>query len=257
LASGSTPAQRILAAEAIFWIPLEKRKKDWRRLLEHLQSDEAEDVRDAARDARLRARKLSWANEFLSHLTASFPKKEPNPAVLSRWKFASAIAHVGDDQTAQQLRHHLRSVLLPACYQRFLIRTTESLEKNWQKCRSKWPEPMFAGDVSISSGEGELIVEGEVWQVQYVVWRNSDVSNPTSLVFGGVAVLPNPTKKTDLMGKALRLNLSDGKQAEIFINRIQNQRRLEFGGQEIPEKAQQPGYSISEPLVAENKGLQS
>lgn len=242
LASANSPDYRILAAEAIYWIPNRKRRGDWRTTLEHLRSDEAEDVRDAARDARERARKLNWADQYLTFLTADFSKSESNAAVLQRWKYGYAIAKVGDDQTAQSLRHHLATVNLPANYQRFLIKTIEALEKNWQKCRGKWPQPMFSGNVSISSGEGTVLVDNDKLPVQYVVWNNTGVSDRNSLVFGGIAVLPERITRTDLIGRSLKFIRQGVPNAEIFVNQIHNQIRIEFGGQEIAKGDQPPGY---------------
>ena len=101
---------------------------------------------------------------------------------------------------------------------------------------------MFGGDVSISSGQGTLVVDGDKLPVQYVVWNNIGVSDRKSFVFGGVAVLPERTKRNDLTGRSLELIRQGAPNAEIFVYQIHNQIRLEFGGQELTKSDQPPGY---------------
>jgi hypothetical protein len=179
----------------------------------------------------------SGVSRYLGRLIAPVKTKDSNREVTTRWKYSAAIIHVGDDQTAKSLRQHLQTATLPANYQRFLIQTTEALEKNWEKCRRKWPEPMFPAQATIATGEGKLQIKGLEMPIKYVVWRTPGIDDSSKLSWGGMAVLSEPTSHTDLLGKDLQLTFSDDRKAQVWVHHIENQYRLSFVGGDEPRHA--------------------
>lgn len=233
LAKSASPGSRKLATEAVYWVPVDLRNRtDWRKLVLKLREDPAKEVRDALWKSEQSARKIEWAQKYQEALLAVATGS--NTEVLKAWKFASAIAHVGDDETTAALGNFLKSKNLPANFQRFLIRTIHALEKNWDKCRKKWPEPFALGSATTKTGTGTVTIDGIDLPVDYLVWERPDVLQPTILSWGGTVKTPGQIKP-DLMGRQLLFTDAGGISWEIWVHSINFPSNFSFvGGDRVP-----------------------
>jgi len=218
LAQSPSPDGRKLAAEALYWIPAQQRNTSyWKNLTQGLLEDVAEDVRNALSTSKQRNWKITWARKYEEELTGSVPHS--NKDVLKRWKYAEAISHVGDDESVTRLSVFLKTNNMPANSQRFLIRTIERLQKNWEKCRQKWPEPFAPGSATTKIGIGRLTINGEDFSINYLVWQRPDIMQPEVLSWGGMAS-STENLKISLEGEKLIFTDAEGRKWDIWATSV-------------------------------------
>jgi len=228
LATSESPDNRKLAAEALFWIPAEElRRTRWKKITEALRQDVAEDVRDSLKISYQRARKITWARKYEEELTTAVLRS--NKEILKLWKYAEAISHVGDDESVKRLSDFLQQKHAPASAQRFLIRAIERLQKNWEKCRQKWPQPFAPGSATTRVGRGKLTLNGVDISITYLVWQKLDVLQSDVLYWGGKA---HSTEflKLALEGEKLVFTDADGEKWDIWVNSISPPHGFAFVG---------------------------
>jgi len=228
LAFSESPDNRKLATEAIYWIPIQLRSKArWKQITQRLREDAAEDVRDSLWISEQRSRKITYAQKYQEELTGSVLRS--NCEILRLWKYAEAISHVGDDETAAKLSTFLRSNNLPANFQRFLIRAIEKLQKNWEKSRQKWPEPFAPGSAATKTGEGRLIIDHEIYPIRYLIWYRIDILQPTILLWGGTGVATTLPKRL-LRDQKFMLTDSEGLDWDVWIDSYSPPSHFSFVG---------------------------
>jgi hypothetical protein len=129
------------SAEAWSWIAGGKHPStDTMQLYRRLEADPEPSVRAAAAQAFTDWRERSWAQEYCELVTsiAEDHSRQSSDAILHLWRYGHALAHVGDDLSAEAIERALRNPdLLPhARYWLTLVR--DGIDERWKKVSKTW-----------------------------------------------------------------------------------------------------------------------
>jgi len=184
-ADSSDVLLRKRAAEAIPWIPMFALSASEVSEV-GLACDNERSVRDIAVESFAHRWERHWAGEYLELVT-----KATQPAdaeMFAAYRYGRALTVLGDDDTVQQLKLHLRDSSLPANIRHWIQGLIKKIDKQWNKVSREWPEPWFNLSGVVEEVDGELILDnGRALDCSFSLWRMSRTS-PSKLGKWGAVI---------------------------------------------------------------------
>jgi len=196
------------AAEACAWLPDDTNyAAAFEALHGQLVADAERIVRQAAVDSRVDRRERLWAKEYLSRILAGPP--ETNVAILALWAYGQALVQLGDDDCLRMLRAELGRHRHAPHVQHWYERMVKGMAERGQKVTQKWPEPWFAWEGAMETGEGTLgVTESRTLAVHYSLWHQPPEVPGQPGAWGGAVW---PADVWDALQDRLALTLDDGR----------------------------------------------
>jgi hypothetical protein len=147
------------AAEALNWLPpTEEYAPIAHRLLSTLLAYDAEPlVRHALRYEQDEQQRRRWASDYL-HLVRKVYGKS-NKQRLLVWRYAHALAQIGNDTTITELQKDLDTQKLAPYERQWLSWMLKHLQEQWKKTVEKWPKAWFAWDGEFIYERGSISVD--------------------------------------------------------------------------------------------------
>lgn len=150
------------AAEAYRWM----RRGDAMDSMLALDWDPEPQVREAFRRAANERREAEWAENYTQQVISA----DATTDVVRLWRYGSALARFGDDQTIERLRLRARG-LIPPNVRFWLDRIRKTVQTRWDEVVRKWPDPWFTRrgryevvDAVIVWGDGsEAVARTHLW----------------------------------------------------------------------------------------------
>ncbi len=207
------------AAEASAWLESEPNSRStFDELSSILARDPEPSVRTIMKRAYEERRKRLWAREYLQYVLDA----NDNDAVLSSWRYGSALTHVGDDTTIDALETVLSDdkARHPLHVKYWLSSLLKDLKENWEKVTRKWTEHWSHWEGDIKHGTGIIrLPNGDALLTTYTLWQllppGKSLGPEQKLSWGGTAVVEGMFHFVG--GMDYMLEVEDKQGAKIFI----------------------------------------
>jgi hypothetical protein len=168
------------AAEALNWLPaIEEYGPIAHRLLTTLLAYDAEPfVRHAVRYEQDGQQRRRWASDYLHLVRKAYGKS--NKQRLLVWRYAHALAQIGNDTTITELQRDLDTKKLAPYERQWLSWILKHLQDQWKKTVEKWPKAWFAWDGEFIYERGSISVsEQGVLPGTFYLYPHEATGHPT------------------------------------------------------------------------------
>lgn len=174
---------RLRAAEAIAWIPTEQ-EQNFSMLYARLAVDIERIVRDQAEKSMQDRKSRQWLQEYLEILRKV--ETGTNADILAGWCYGEALASVGDDDCAWELRVGLAKRRFLPNHAFWLKGLERRINENWSKITRKWPDPMSSWQEYVEKGQGYIELEPDHRkEMTYTVWYKPRTTLDEKRSWGG------------------------------------------------------------------------
>jgi hypothetical protein len=213
-ASSSAALDRVHAAEMLTYF----RSGDALTTEPRLLKDPSKTVRKTAQKARASSHKISLAELYLDRILSA--EDPTNAETLLLAKYVQAIAEVGDDADLKRISDDLAQRPMPSRFRHLKAWLYKELEKEWEKRKRDWPEPLSQIQGNYVTGQGTVTIREQAVAATYELWLAAREQATDPFEWGGDAYILQSEMVEGLMGTEQWLTLEGGNRARVSIDEI-------------------------------------
>ena len=168
------------ASEALNWLmPTAEYGLIAHHLLTTLLAYDAEPlVRHAVRYEQDEQQRRRWASDYLHLVRKAYGKS--NKQRLLAWRYAQALAQIGNDTTITELQKDLDTKKLAPYERQWLSWMLKHLQDQWKKTIEKWPKAWFAWDGEFIYERGSISIDKQVvFHGTFYLYPYEAIGHPT------------------------------------------------------------------------------
>lgn len=229
--------QRLRAAEALAWISAQEAgAENLKEARSQIAVDIHKRVRQTYKEEQDLYRQRDWANQYIEKLRGVLHPS--NKEMLEVWRYGWALSRIADDEAIERLRKMLGDRRRAPNVRHFIRLIVKAAETHWKETQRKWPEPILALKGRVEAGIGQIILQGQAWKVDYVIWCEAADEPQGLATWGGHGSIDDAQAlHNTLFPSECLLRTEDGREGAILIQQTYNLTRFIFcGNNECPVK---------------------